>query len=158
MKKGSKPLASQMVMALLLGVVAGLIFMICRETLNSTGHAATWATINNLFFQDITASGAESAIGLFYIVGQLFVRALQLVIVPMVFTSIVLAIGRITDAKQLGRISAKTLGWFLFCSVLALAFACIIGYAVFSAGMFTLRTDGFSASTGSPAPMRSRFC
>ena len=149
MKKRSLPLATQMGLALLFGVIAGLIFMVCRETLNSTGHAAAWATINTLLFQDITVAGAESAIGLFYIVGQLFVRARQLVIVPMVFTSIVLAIGRITDAKQLGRISVKTLGWFLFCSILALAFACAVGFAVFSAGLFTLQTDSFSASTGS---------
>ena len=43
-------------------------------------------------------------------------RSLQLVIVPMVFTSIVLAIGTIRDASMLGRVSLKTFGWFLLTS------------------------------------------
>lgn len=149
MKKKELSLASKMGLALLFGVIAGLFFVFCRETLNSSGHAETWAAINNVLFQDITAVGAESAIGIFYIAGQLFVRALQLVIVPMVFTSIALAVGRITDARQLGRISAKTLGWFLFTTVLGLTLASIVGYTVYSAGWFTLSTDGFAASTGS---------
>ena len=149
MKKKELSLAGKMGLALLFGVIAGLFFVYCRETLNSTGHASTWAAINNVLLQDITADGAVNAIGLFYIAGQLFVRALQLVIVPMVFTSIALAVGRITDARQLGRISAKTLGWFLFTTALGLTLACIVGYSIFSAGWFTLNTDSFSASTGS---------
>lgn len=53
-----------------------------------------------------TVSGAEKAIGLFYIYGQLFIKSLQLVIVPMVFTSIVMAISTIRNAATLGRVSA----------------------------------------------------
>lgn len=149
MKKKSLSLAGKMGLALLFGVVFGAVFMFLRETLNSNGNAEAWTTINNLLFQDITAAGATSALGIFYVVGQLFVRALQLVIVPMVFTSIVLAIGRITDARQLGRISAKTIFWFLFCSVIALIFACAVGYGVFSAGLFYADTGSMAAAEGS---------
>ena len=60
--------------------------------------------------------GATSAIGVFYIVGQLFVNSLQLVIVPMVFTSIALAMCNISDTKKLGRISYKTILGFLVAS------------------------------------------
>ena len=111
--------------------------------------SAVWMTINNWLFQDITAAGAEKAIGLFYIGGQLFVRALQLVIVPMVFTSIVLAIGTIRDASMLGRISLKTFGWFLGTTAAALVLAGSVSLGLFKAGAFHTVLEGVNASAGS---------
>ena len=131
-KKKANPnrLALQMVIALAAGIVAGLIFMAIREKVGGE----TWNTLNNLLFQDITAEGAESAIGLFYIGGQLFVRALQVIIVPMVFTSIAMAIGTVSDARTLGRISTRTLLWFLMTTVGGLLLAGIVGLAVYETG------------------------
>ena len=80
-------LAKKMAISLVSGLVAGIAMLMLRENLTANGGAATWATINSLLFADITAAGNEKAIGLFYLVGQMFVRALQLVIVPMVFRS-----------------------------------------------------------------------
>ena len=94
-KKHELSLAKRMAISLVCGLVAGLAFMFLREHLNASGQAQTWTTINNLLFQDITAEGAERAFGIFYIIGQLFIKALQLVIIPMVFTSIALAIGMV---------------------------------------------------------------
>ena len=106
-KKHELSLAKRMAISLVCGLVAGLAFMFLREHLNASGQAQTWTTINNLLFQDITAEGAERAFGIFYIIGQLFIKALQLVIIPMVFTSISLAIGSIADTRTMGRISAR---------------------------------------------------
>ncbi len=144
-KPNANKLAIQMIAALAAGIIVGLIFMAVRENID----AATWATINNILFQDITAAGAESAIGIFYIGGQLFVRALQVVIVPMVFTSIAMAVGTVSDARTLGRISTKTLLWFLMTTVGGLALAAIVGIIVFDMGMFSVNLEGLSASTGS---------
>ena len=119
-----------------------------RESLNAAGNGAMWNTINNILFQDITAEGASGAIGLFYIIGQMFIRALQLVIVPMVFTSIALAIGTISDTRTLGRISFKTLCWFLLCSFFALALAAAVGLWLFEAGLFTTSVGSLQASAG----------
>ncbi len=105
-----------MAVSLVCGLAAGFAFMMLREKLVASGNSGIWRTINNLLFQDITAEGAERALGIFYIIGQLFIKALQLVIIPMVFTSIALAIGSIADTRTMGRISAKTLFWFLLCS------------------------------------------
>ena len=135
-------------LALLFGCVAGLFFMWLRETLNASGNAALWGTINNILFQNITAEGASNAIGLFYIIGQMFIRALQLVIVPMVFTSIALAIGTISDTRTLGRISFKTLCWFMLCSLFALVLAATVGLWLFEAGLFTTSVGSLQASTG----------
>lgn len=108
-----KTLATKMAISLVAGLTAGLLFLFLREHLNSSGQEAVWTTINDLLFQDITAAGASSALGLFYLAGQMFIRALQLVIVPMVFTSITLAIGQISDTSTLGRISFKCIKGFL---------------------------------------------
>lgn len=146
----SKPsLAVKMGIALALGIIAGFLFMFLRESLNSSGNGDIWNTINNILFQDITAEGATSAIGLFYIIGQMFIRALQLVIIPMVFTSIALAIGTISDTKTLGRISFKTISWFLLCYLFALLLAGIVGLSLFNAGFFNVSDlSGLEASSG----------
>lgn len=137
LNKGNQ-LAIKMVIALICGLLAGLGCIFLRENLIASGQSELWTTINNIFFQDITAEGAESAIGIFYIVGQLFVNSLQLIIVPMVFTSITLAICVITDTKKLGRISSKTIGTFFITTVCALIFAGIIGSFVYRMGAFNV--------------------
>ena len=148
-KKHELSLAKRMAISLVCGLVAGLAFMFLREHLNASGQAETWTTINNLLFQDITAEGAERAFGIFYIIGQLFIKALQLVIIPMVFTSISLAIGSIADTRTMGRISAKTLFWFLLCSFLALLLAGCVGYGAYSMGLFNTRIEGLAEASGS---------
>ena len=143
----SNKLAIRMLIAMVAGIVAGLCFMWIREHFGS--DSALWLNINNLLFQDITAAGAERSIGLFYIGGQLFIRALQLIIVPMVFTSIVMAISEIQEASTLGRISAKTIGWFLFTSVFALMIAGTVGMIVYRMGFFHVSLSGMEGATGS---------
>ena len=137
-KKGSH-LAVKMAIAMVLGLLCGLGMLMLRENLLATGQTQTWTTINNLLFQDITAEGGKNAIGLFYIIGQLFVNALQVIIVPMIFCSIALAICQITDTRKLGRISSKTLGTFLLTTTVALLVAGAVGFAVYAAGAFNLK-------------------
>ena len=83
----SNKLAIKMAMALALGLVFGVGFIILRENLIKSGNDHVWTSINNILFQDISQKGATNAIGIFYIIGQLFVNSLQLVIVPIIFTS-----------------------------------------------------------------------
>ncbi|MBQ8585063.1 MAG: dicarboxylate/amino acid:cation symporter [Butyricicoccus sp.] len=136
-----------MLIAMIAGILAGLLFMAGRESLGA--DSSTWMTINNILFQDITASGAERAIGLFYIGGQLFIRALQLIIVPMVFCSVVMAISEISEASTLGRVSAKTIGWFMMTSSIALLVAGTIAMFFYKSGLFNVHIEGVTASTGS---------
>ncbi|MBR6571344.1 MAG: dicarboxylate/amino acid:cation symporter [Clostridia bacterium] len=147
MKNNSNRLAIKMLISMVAGIAVGLVFMLIREKLGA--DSAVWVTINNLFFQDITAPGAEKAIGLFYICGQLFVKSLQLVIVPMVFTSIIMAIGTIRDAATLGRVSLKTFMWFLLTTFIALILAGTVALCCFNAGVFNTTLEGLTAATGS---------
>ena len=144
-----KTLATKMAISLVAGLTAGLLFLFLREHLNSSGQEAVWTTINDLLFQDITAAGASSALGLFYLAGQMFIRALQLVIVPMVFTSITLAIGQISDTSTLGRISFKCIKGFLICSFFALLMACVCGIVFYNMGVFHVAVDGLESVSGS---------
>ena len=144
----SNKLAIKMAVALILGLLVGIGCIILRENLNSNGNSHIWTSINNILFQDISQEGATSALGVFYILGQLFVNALQLVIVPMVFTSIALAMCKISDTKKLGRISYKTILGFLSTSVFALALAGAIGFIIKNLGLFTANVENVTAQAG----------
>ena len=144
----SNKLAIKMVVALILGLAAGIGFIVLRENLMGNGNGHIWTSINNILFQDISQEGATSALGIFYIVCQLFVNSLQLVIVPMVFTSIALAMCKISDTKKLGRISYKTILGFLSTSVFALALAGVIGFIIKNLGLFTANVENVTAQAG----------
>lgn len=146
-EKREQSLAAKMGISLVLALITGAIFMIIRETLISSGSADTWKTITGILFDDITSNA--SSIGIFYIIGQLFIRALSLIIVPMIYTSLVLAIIRISDASKLKRISFKTIGLFLLTTVLGLAIAAIIGIIVYNTGAFSTTIEGLEAADGS---------
>lgn len=147
MKKGTNTLAIKMSIALVLGILSGFLCIFLRE--NWGVNSDSWKFINFLLFQDIGAKGGEKALGLFFIIGQLFINSLQLVIIPMVYTSITLAICHISDTRKLGRISYKTLGFFLFSSVIALVLAGFVGMALNVSGAFNIHIEsGVNVVTG----------
>lgn len=148
-KQNNNRLAIHMVIALIGGLVTGSLFLLLRENLLTSGNTDLWATINKILFQDISAEGAQDAIGIFYVLGQLFLNSMQLVIVPMVFTSIALAMCRISDTKTLGRLSYKTIGGFLGTSFFALILAGIVGLFANKMGLFNVNINNITAQTGS---------
>ena len=103
------PIAQKMIAALVGGIIVGLIFMMVRQNLLSNGGEATWKTINDLLFQDITSADGVKAIGIFYIIGQLFMKGLQAAIVPLVLVSLSLALCSISNSTKLGRIEGKAI-------------------------------------------------
>lgn len=149
MKKSGEnnQLAIHMLIAMIAGIAVGLLFMLLREKLGAGSTA--WTTINSILFQDITAAGGESSIGLFYLGGQLFIRALQLIIVPMVFSSVVMAISEIKEASTLGRVSVKTIGWFMLTSCIALVLAGFVALICYKAGVFNVTIEGITGAAGS---------
>jgi DAACS family dicarboxylate/amino acid:cation (Na+ or H+) symporter len=54
-------------------------------------------------------------------IGQIFLRLLFMVVVPLVFTSIALGVAQLGDLRRIGRIGAKTLGFFIMTTALAAA-------------------------------------
>lgn len=52
-------------------------------------------------------------------VGQVFLRMLFMVVVPLVFTTLSLGVANLGDIRRLGRIGSKTLGFFVFTTGIA---------------------------------------
>ncbi|MBS4974662.1 MAG: dicarboxylate/amino acid:cation symporter [Clostridium celatum] len=148
-KNNSTALAIRMSISLVLALIIGITFILIRESLISNDKVEIWNTINSILFQDITTDEGRNSLGLFYILGQLFINCLQLIIIPMVFSSIALAMCHISDTKKLGRISYKTLLSFLTTSAFALATACIFGFIAYKLGFFNvhLSTNGATSVT-----------
>ena len=142
--KSPHELAIKMAIALLMAVLAGSFLILCRERLIANGNEATWNFINRLLFQDISKPEGADAIGIFYILGQLFINSLQLIIIPMVFSSIALAMCNISDTKKLGRISSKTILGFLATSIFALIVAGLFGFMANRLGFFNVSVNGMS--------------
>lgn len=145
-KQNVNNLAKKMTIALFVGVIIGVFLLYLREYLTSSGNEHIWSVINNLFFKDISTEEGKNAIGIFYIVGQLFIQCLQLIIVPMIFSSIALAMCHINDTKKLGRISGKTLLSFLTTSIFALIVAIICGFTAYKLGVFNVTLNGSANS------------
>ncbi len=146
-KPKSNQLAKKMAIALVAGILVGISFIFLRQYLMNSQHEKVWTSINNLLFQDINTN--NHAIGLFYITGQLFINVLQLVIVPMVFTSITLAMCKIADTRKLGRISLKTILGFSTTYLFALLLASIFGLVAYHLGLFNTNIENITTQTGS---------
>lgn len=146
-KNNSTALAIRMSISLVLALIIGITFILIRESLISNDKVEIWNTINSILFQDITTDEGRNSLGLFYILGQLFINCLQLIIIPMVFSSIALAMCHISDTKKLGRISYKTLLSFLTTSTFALATACIFGFIAYKLGFFNVHLSTNEATS-----------
>ena len=65
---------------------------------------------------NVTAPDAEAAkdiAGYFNVVTDIFLRLIKMIIAPLVFATLVAGIASMGDAKAVGRIGAKALGWFV---------------------------------------------
>src|SRR3954467_3170251 len=51
---------------------------------------------------------------------DLFLRLIKMIIAPLVFTTLVAGIAHMEDAAAVGRIGAKTMGWFVSASAVSL--------------------------------------
>lgn len=63
---------------------------------------------------------------LFPLVGQIFVRSLQLLVVPLVLLSLICGTSAIDDVRRLGRIGVKTLAFYLSTTAVAITLAIVL--------------------------------
>ena len=61
--------------------------------------------------------------GVLYVVGQGFIRLMQMLVVPLVFCSLICGSMAIGDTKTLGKVGVKTIGFYLVTTALALCVA-----------------------------------
>lgn len=137
-------LAVKMGTALLGGAIFGIIFLFLREYLVNNGREHIWEFIDILLFSDITLQENSKAIGIFFILGQMFINCLQFIIIPLIFSSIVLAVCRIKDTKKFGRIAVQTISNFLSMYIFALILASVAGFTAYKIGIFKSVVSGTS--------------
>ncbi|MFV8343827.1 dicarboxylate/amino acid:cation symporter [Flavobacterium sp. XS2P39] len=90
-------LTGQILIAMLLGAVLGII-------------------IHN----SISAESAQSFSNKIKVLATIFIRLVQMIISPLVFTTLVVGIAKLGDVKAVGRIGGKALAWFFTASFISL--------------------------------------
>lgn len=135
-KKKESSIVKKMITAVAGGFAAGFACLFLREFLNGNGNEGVWNVIHAIFFQDITATKGFEGLGIFYIVSQLFMRGLQMAIVPLVLTSLTLALCSLGDPERLGKIAGRTFLTYLCFYAAAAALAGAGAFFVKSMGWF----------------------
>lgn len=79
-----------------------------------------WQILIGIFFGILVGLYLKQFISYFEILGTIFIRALKMIVVPLIFSSLVCGITHIQNSKSLGRIGLKTFGYYLITSLLAI--------------------------------------
>ncbi|MBP1916271.1 cation:dicarboxylate symporter family transporter [Lederbergia galactosidilytica] len=98
MKKFKLSLANQIFIGLILGIVIGGIFY-----------------------------GSDTAQGILQPFGDLFLRLIKMIVVPIVLSSIIVAIAGVGDLKSVGKLGAKSLTYFIGMTLVAIGIGLIAG-------------------------------
>lgn len=88
-----------------------------------------------VFFQSVFIDG------IFHAGGQIFLRALQLLVVPIVLVSLVCGTAGLGDLKKLGRIGGKTVGLYLLTTAAAITMALSVAWLVSPGKGFELESE-----------------
>uniref|UniRef100_UPI00405696F8 dicarboxylate/amino acid:cation symporter n=1 Tax=Agathobacter sp. TaxID=2021311 RepID=UPI00405696F8 len=111
MKEKKKPgLSTRIFIALLLGAVFGVFI----NYVLPAGMLKDTILIN----------------GILYVVGNGFIRLMQMLVIPLVFCSLICGTMSIGDTKTLGKVGVKTLGFYLATTALAICVALSVGLLV----------------------------
>ena len=94
-------LTTYILVGLVLGIVVGYVANTSFE--NPAGFAETMSLITTMFL-----------------------RLIKMIIAPLVFSTLVVGIAKMGDAKEVGRIGVKALGWFFIASVISLSLGLIL--------------------------------
>lgn len=137
-KQKKNNIVKRMILAVVAGFAVGFCLLLLREEVLNGGKSEIWKVIDAVFFQDITATNGIEGIGLFYIVGQLFMRGLQMAIVPLVLTSLSLAMCSLANPERLGKIAGKTFLTYSGFYIVAAALAGGAAYFVKCMGWFNV--------------------
>ncbi|MCD8018058.1 MAG: dicarboxylate/amino acid:cation symporter [Clostridiales bacterium] len=142
-----KNLVKEMFIAVIAGFIVGFICMFIKSSVSGTSMEGVWSIVEAIFFQDITSTTSLQGLGLMYIVGQLFMHALQMMIVPLVLCSLSLALCSLADPQRLGKIAGRTLLTYLAFYIVAATLAGIMAYTVKSFGVFNVTLPGEEATS-----------
>ncbi|MHC4380987.1 MAG: dicarboxylate/amino acid:cation symporter [Planctomycetota bacterium] len=110
---------TKIALAMLLGIVAGWGLQEFAEATYSTQVVMKGGLEVELQTLDSTSQRAQWLTP-FVMAADIFMRLLKMLIVPLVLSSIVTGVAGIAGGKEFGRLGAKTLGYYLTTSMLAI--------------------------------------
>ncbi|MDO4976319.1 MAG: dicarboxylate/amino acid:cation symporter [Eubacteriales bacterium] len=102
-EKKKMGLTTKIFIGLLVGLVVGVVF--------------------NLFVPHCYVRDTVFVEGIFYVIGQGFIRLMKMLVVPLVFCSLVCGASAIGDTKSLGKVGGKTIVFYLCTTALAVTVA-----------------------------------
>ncbi|WP_110112246.1 dicarboxylate/amino acid:cation symporter [Bacillus sp. CGMCC 1.16541] len=122
-------LSTKIIIALVIGAVVGLILNIFSPD--------TFTVFDKFVFTPL---------------GQIFLSLIKMLVVPIVFFSITLGVAGLGDPKKLGRIGAKTIGFFLATTTVAIIIGLILSFAIKPGmvGTFDTSNASFEAQEAPP--------
>ena len=95
---------------ILIGMVLGLIFGLILNF---------W--VHNPFIKDVILME-----NVFYLSGNLFIKLMKMLVVPLVFCSIILSLASITDIRKLATIGARSIAFFMFTTIISIVLSLIM--------------------------------
>ncbi len=78
------------------------------------------AILGIIVHNNYSVDGAKEFSGYIKLLATVFIRLVQMIIAPLVFTTLVVGIAKLGDIKAVGRIGGKALGWFFTASFISL--------------------------------------
>lgn len=127
--RGKMSLTWKILLGMALGAGTGLVINLA----GNTGWVREWVTE-----------------GLFEVVGTIFIRALKLLVVPLVFVSLACGTAALGDINRLGRMGLRTLALYVGTTMVALTLAVTAGVLVKPGSQFELK--GTSEFQVPPSP------
>ncbi len=124
-------LTVQVLLGMALGIIVGLV-------INLTG------LINHSFVDNYIVNG------LFHVVGKMFVNALKMLVVPLVFFSLICGVCGIGDIRMLGRVGGKSFALYMLTTAIAIATAILIAVTFGIGKGMNVATDAQFAGKESP--------
>jgi Na+/H+-dicarboxylate symporter len=132
-KTNKASLTMKVVIGMILGVTIGLAINL--SGLNVTG------SFTNTYIVD----------GAFYVIGKMFVNALKMLVVPLVFFSLICGVCGIGNIKTLGRVGSKSFILYTLTTALAIAMAITLAATIgIGEGMDLQSTIQFSSNAAPP--------
>lgn len=107
-KKGKSSLAAKIVFALILGILFGIV-------------------ANNVFSADINNDLSKWVLSP---VGDMFLRSIKMLVVPLVLCSLICGVAAIGDIKKLGRVGVKTIAYYVLTTAVAISIAMFVANVI----------------------------
>jgi len=107
------------------------------------GVAVGWALNSTL-----APAQVEQAVDGLSIVTDLFLRLIKMIIAPLVFSTLVAGIAHMEDAGAVGRVGAKTIGWFVGASLVSLTIGLVMVHLIQPGSGLSLAAPPIDAASG----------